>query len=485
MNLRRQVLNGVAVIGAGQALGHVLSFVRNIIVARLVGPEDFGIAATFALTVSLLEMISDLGADKLIIQAEDGDDPRLQAAAHLWQLSRESVSALLILVLAWPLSLVFQVPHTRWAFYCLALVPLLRGFLHLDIKRLQRHLRFAPQTYTEVGAQFVATAVAWPLAWWLRDYSAMLWIVIAHAGVSVLLTHLGAQRAYRLGWDRGQLARLITFGWPLLVNGLLMFAVLQGDRALVGAFYSMHALGLYAVAFALAYAPVQMLVSLASGITLPLLSRVQSDAREFERRYALCAAGLAAAGGALTVTFVLAGPHLLTWTFGAAFRDAALCLILLAAAQSVRLLRVGTTIAAMARSDTVNSMGSNAWRITGLAAAGAAACFGAPLAWIAAAALLGEIAALAYSLARLARLHALSVAHCLSPSFAVLPAVAGAVLARSAGFCGGATMAVVATAAVVAGCLLSVVLASPAVRGQVARCWPFHVPSAGVQTDHA
>ena len=65
-----------------------LSFVRNIIVARLISPQDFGIAATFAITMSLLEMISDLAADRLIIQAKDGEDPQLQATAQLWQFTR-------------------------------------------------------------------------------------------------------------------------------------------------------------------------------------------------------------------------------------------------------------------------------------------------------------------------------------------------------------------------------------------------------------
>ena len=135
MSLRRHVFKGAAVVGGGQALGQVLSFVRNVIVARLLGPDDFGIAATFALTVSLLEMISDLGTDKLIILAADGDNPRLQASAQLWQFAREAVGALLILALAWPLAALFGVPQARWAFYWLALVPLLRGLLHLDIKR--------------------------------------------------------------------------------------------------------------------------------------------------------------------------------------------------------------------------------------------------------------------------------------------------------------------------------------------------------------
>lgn len=472
MNLRGQVFRGAAVIGSGQAVSQILSLVRNMIVARLLGPADFGIAATFALTVSLLEMISDLGTDKLIIQAKDGDDPRLQATAHLWQLARELGSALLLLGLAWPMATLFQVPDARWAFCSLALVPLLRGWMHLDMKRLQRDMHFGPQVWCELGPQIVAGVVAWPLAWWLRDYSAMLWIVIVQSATFVLLSHLGAQRRYRLGYEAAQFRRLLVFGWPLWVNGLLMFAIFQGDRAVVGAWYSMRDLGLYAAALALAMAPVQLLVAIAGGVALPLLSRVQSDAIEFERRYTLCVTGLAVAAGSLAILFIVAGPQLLSATFGAAFGGAGLCVMVLAGAQSLRLLRAGTTIAALARGDTANSMWSNVWRMAGFAAAMTAALVGAPISWIAAAALFGEVLALGYSLGRLARRHDLSVMLCLRPSLAALPCVAGAALLRSSSIAGNVGGSILAATVLVGIFGFLVLLVSPALRRQVTGLLP-------------
>ncbi len=469
MSLRLQVLKGAATIGTGQALGHLLSFVRNIIVARLLGPADFGIAATFALTLSLFEMISDLGADKFLIQSRDGDDPRLQATAHLWQLAREVLAAVLILAFAWPLSVLFGVPQAFWDFCCLALVPLLRGFLHLDLKRLQRDLVFRPQVVSELSSQVLAVALAWPLAWWLRDYSAMLWIIVAQSAVFALTSHLLARRPYRLAFDRAHLHALVAFGWPLLVNGLLMFGTVQGDRALIGAVYSMRDLGLYAAAFAVSLAPVQMLVSLASGIYLPLLARVQSTPAEFARRYAVCAAMLALFAGLLAVGFVLAGPQALQLVFGAAYADAGLCLMLLAGAQSIRLLRVTTTIAAMARGDTANSMWSNAWRLVGLAAAGLAALLGASLAGVALAALFGESLAFVYSLARLARRHSVPAALCLRPAFAALCAVVLAAWVRGALAPDNLLPAALWTCALLLLCACFVLLASQPLRIELVR----------------
>lgn len=425
MSLRRRVLSGAASLGAGQAVSQGLSFVRNIIVARLLSPEDFGIAATFAITVSLLEMISDLAADKLIIQARDGDDPRLQSTAQLFQFIRGVASGLVIVLLAWPVAALFKVPQATWAFYWLALVPVLRGLVHLDIRRLQREMRFWPAVASETAAQAAATAAAFPLAWWLRDYAAMLWIVVLQAGILALVSHLVARRGYRWTWDRAHAARLLEFGWPLLINGVLMFAILQGDRLIVGSMYSMEELALFSVAATLAFAPTTMLASLSLSVLLPLFSQVQDDRARLTHRYVLSVQFFAAASCLIAALFVLLGPMLIELCFGRKYAGAADVLAVLAIMQAVRLFRVPPTVAAMARGDTRNSMLANIARLGGLLLAWLAALFGAPLTWIAAAGAVGEGFAFAAAIVRLKRRQAERLWPAAAP---VLAASAGVLL---------------------------------------------------------
>jgi O-antigen/teichoic acid export membrane protein len=419
------VLSGAASLGAGQALGQALSFVRNIIVARLLSPADFGIAAMFAITVSLLEMISDLAADKLIIQAKDGDDPRLQSTAQLWQFIRGLASGLIIALLAWPVATLFNVPQATWAFYWLAFVPVLRGVVHLDIRRLQREMRFWPAVASETAAQVAATAAAFPLAWWLRDYAAMLWIVILQAGVLALVSHLVAQRGYRWAWDRKHAARLLEFGWPLLINGALMFAIFHGDRLIVGSMYSMEELGYFSVAVALTSAPTALLASLSVSILLPLLAQVQDDRQRLTQRYVLSVQLFAVASGLVAAVFVLLGPLLILLLFGGKYAGAADVLGALAIMQAVRLFRIPPTVAAMARGDTRNSMIANIARLGGLPLALLAAAVHAPVPWVAVAGVIGEALGFAAAIIRLKRRQAERLQPALVP---VLAASGGAAL---------------------------------------------------------
>ena len=136
--------------------------------------------------------------------------------------------SIVVFLCAGPIANMFGVPETTWAFRYLALVPLFSGLQHLDPKRFQREMVYGPEVRVVVGSHLVATAAAWPLAVWLGDYSAMLYVVLLRAGTQNILTHLYAQRPYRWGFDRTALKRILSFGWPLLANGLLLFGILQG-----------------------------------------------------------------------------------------------------------------------------------------------------------------------------------------------------------------------------------------------------------------
>jgi O-antigen/teichoic acid export membrane protein len=419
-------------------------------------------------------MISDLGTDKLIIQAQDGDDPRLQATAQLWHFTREAFGAVLIIALAWPLAAVFGVPHARWAFYWLALVPLLRGLLHLDIKRLQRHMRFGPQVLSELGSQVLATILAWPLAYWLRDYSAMLWIVIAQTGVFALCTHMCAARPYRWCGDRAMVARLFVFGWPLLINSLLMFGVFQGDRAIVGALYSMRDLGLYAAAMALEWHQRRCWLDHHS-VTFRFFRACRPIASSLN--IATVSAPCIAASRGLSHRPRNCGPasDMLCESFSVA-GAASRC-----SRRSVRrLLRVGTTVAAMSLGDTVNSMWSNAWRVTGIGGVIVVAVCGLPLHWIAAAALFGEVLALLYSLLRLSQQHKIRSDTCLWPALAAAPTAAAAFAVPAFSTVGGVYGSGLVAVGLIVCCVMLVLVASTGLRREIGRLWPRRMAPARI-----
>jgi len=409
MTLRRRLIKGSSVLLAGQVLSQGISFVRNVVVARLISPDDFGIAAMFVITVSLLEMISDLAWDKMLIQDPNGNKMGFQATAQLMMFCRGVANAVLIFLLAWPISVLFKVPEARWAFHWLALVPLLRGMLHLDCKRFHREMKFRADITVEVVSQVLAVLAAWPLAAWLGDYTAMLWVVILQSAVLCVGSHLLARRPYRWAWDRLFTNRILAFGWPLVINGLLMFGIFEGDKLIIGAAYTMAELGVYVVAFTLTMIPTMMIARVFTSLLLPVLSREQDSPDRFRQYYRLCTVALSVISAAIVIPFVIGGGVLIVRVYGKEYAQASEVIGWLAVAQGVRLLRIGPTLAVLAVGDTVSCMMVSLFRASALLGVTAVAALQLDLFWIALCALIGEILALIFLLCRLRLRHQLLV----------------------------------------------------------------------------
>jgi len=420
MGLFGKVARGGAALAFGAGMGKLLSLVRNIIIARLLSPEDFGIAAIFILTLTFLQSVSEVAADKLLIQAKDGDDQQLQKSAHFFQIGRGLFGAAALFLLAGPVARLFGAPETEWAFRALAVVPLMRGFMHLDMRRVQRGLRYKPFIVVDLVSQAAAVVAAAPLAWWLGDYRAALWVLVVQSVVYCAATHALAERPYGAAFDAAAMKRLFVFGWPLMINGLLMFVVSQGDRLVIGAEaspYSLADLGVYAVAATLVMAPRQMLTRVATSLALPVLSKAQDDRSLFARRYRVCVEAATVVGAVVGVLMVVGGTELVVLLFGAKYAGVSIFIGWLAAKQTIRIIRTMPAIAGLAYADSAQLMLTTLARAITLVLLIAVAAAELSLAWIAAAGFAGELIALFAAVWLMARRHGLSPMATLGPTF--------------------------------------------------------------------
>ena len=288
----------------------------------------------------------------------------------------------------------FRVPELVWAYQAIALFPIIRGMAHLDIFRFQRSLRFAPTITVELGATLVSTVIAGLAALYFADYRAMLCALLAQQVTYLIVSHFVAERGYRLAWNKEVARRTIQFGWPLLINGLLMFGIFQVDRVIVANQMGIHVLGWFAVAFALTLMPTVILSKVLTSLSLPRLSKLQDDEPGFNKLATLTIEFACAVGVLLVIGFAVLGRPMMLALYGVKYEAALVVLVWLAVMQALRVTKSGPTIIALAGAQTKNPMFANLARICFLPIAFLAANSGAEvlhLVWIAT---LGELCAL-------------------------------------------------------------------------------------------
>jgi O-antigen/teichoic acid export membrane protein len=389
-----RVIRGGVVLALGEVLSKAVLFGRNIVLARLISPEDFGIAAALTVTASFLDLVSDLALDRYLVQTDDHDLDRAQGAVHLVMFVRGALAGAVLFALAGPLSRFFEVPQAEWAFQVMGAVPMLKGLMHQRLAVQQRALRYGPSVLADAAGHLVAIGVAAWAALALRDYSAIVYAVIAQFAVTTVASHLLAGQGYRWRLDRQRIRRMSRFGLPLAVNGVMLFLAMQGDRLAVATNYTVTDLGFYTIALNLAMMPSAVLGRTFAGLALPVLGYLQYDRERFESAVHLFCWLLAGVAASMLTMYLLLGDWTVLTLYGDQYRHALPMLPWLAAAFAVRLVREVPTYAAIARGDTITPMLSNMIRLVGLPAMFLAGALQLPLWTLGAAALAAEIVAL-------------------------------------------------------------------------------------------
>ncbi|MFK7751026.1 MAG: oligosaccharide flippase family protein [Sedimentitalea sp.] len=376
---------------SGNAFGWLFLFARNLVIARLISVEDYGIAATFALSMAVVEMASGLGVQQLIVQDKNGEDPDFQAGLQGFHLLRSVISAVFLFAMAHPIALFLGVQDIAWAYQVLAVIPLLRGFEHFDMHRLNRQNIYYPILLHTAVPAVISLATVWPLNHWFGDYRVMLYAMLVQWSLGVVVSHAVAKRSYRLSFARDIIRQCLQFGWPILISNVLLFFVLQGDKAIVGRELGMESLAIFAMGVTLTMVPVLIVAKSLQMFFLPRLSAAQDDPVRFQH-LTMAAMQASLLSGLLLIagTMVLGAPMI--WLLLGDKYSALIPLIVwLAIQQATRSFKVGSTIAALAQKHTSNAMIANIVRLLVLPAVWYVAATGGRLEWIVMISIVGEL----------------------------------------------------------------------------------------------
>ncbi|WP_193143398.1 oligosaccharide flippase family protein [Meridianimarinicoccus sp. MJW13] len=380
----------IVLLLSGNVMTSVILFLRTILIARLISVADYGIAATFMISVTIMQLLSNLGLNQMIIQDNDGDDPDFQASLQGFQLLRGFVSGALLFALAAPMARFLGQPQITWAYQLLAVVPVLNGLAHFDVFRLQRRMAYGPFIATQLLPPLISVLAIWPLYMMYGDYRVMLGAILAQWLLYLLLTHLVKERRYALAFRRDILMRGVRFGWPLLANGVMLFIIYQGERLVVGRELGMATLAIFSMTLSLVQTPMGAVTRAVHQFLLPQLSAAKADDGEFNRMAVVMVQASALAMAVLALGIALAGPPLVLLALGEKYAPVLDFLLLMAVVELLRAVRSGLSQVALARARTLNGVVSNLPRVLAIAVAWALLIQGAGLPAVLGVAVLGE-----------------------------------------------------------------------------------------------
>lgn len=469
----RRIAGQGGLLMAGFGTVQALSFARNAMLGHALSRGDFGIAATITLTLQLVEILSDIGADRLVIQAPEAEASRTIATGHALLALRGLIGGLALYLLAQPLSGFFKLEGQLALFQAIALVPVVKGFLHLDPKRRQRDLDNRPHLVTEVGSQAVALILTPIMLLQGASPSIVIWLALGQAASAVVLSHATADRRYALTIHGGTLRRMLSLGWPIWLSAIPLLAVYQADRAIIGRHLGMVELAGYTAAFMITMVPGLIMAKVGNALMLPLLSQSLAHPSELALRYRAMLEATIVVACAYVSAFVVAGGDVLALAFGDNFLGLGALVGILALMWAVRIVQAVPGMALIATGNTRPLLWAGLIRAGALPLAIAVLAAGGRVEHVAATGIIGELASMALVARCVARPTAMTLGATALRAIAIAPvAMVAAVLASilpSALTLAGQMERIAAAGLMAIVTVLFVTLSMPTLRGWLRR----------------
>lgn len=251
--------------------GQFIRLISNLILARLLFPEAFGVMALVSVIIMGLTLFSDTGIRNSIIQSTRGDDPQFLNTAWSVQVVRGALLWLLTLVLAQPIAVLYDQPILEAVIPISGLMLLIQGFLPTSIYTANRHLQLGRYTQITLGAQILNLAVTAIMAWQLQS----VWALVIGSVVGAVFRVVGyfiflpnSRNEFR--FEARAFSEIFHFGKWIFLSSIAFFMVSQGDRAMLAFFIPLDVLGIYSIAYLLAHSPVALTNALHGRVVVPL-----------------------------------------------------------------------------------------------------------------------------------------------------------------------------------------------------------------------
>lgn len=326
----------------------------NLILARLLFPEAFGIMALVTVLLVGLAMLSDLGISPAIQGNPRGDDPDFLNTAWTINLIRGVVLFLTGCALAWPMAVIYEAPILLQVVPVACISLLILSLEPTRTDTAERHLHLGWITLLELTSQFAALVVMVIVGLLTGSIWALVAGSLAAALVRVVLAWTVLPGIVnRLRLERRSVSELIHFGKWIFLSTVAGFLVQQADKLVLGRYLTLTDLGLYNIGFFLASFPLMLGSTLVVRLMIPVYreSPPRESVANFQRLRRI-RGSLTLALMALMVPMVMLGPWLVGVLYDARYAASGGVVVLVGLALMPQLVTVAYDRAALAQGDS-------------------------------------------------------------------------------------------------------------------------------------
>ncbi len=260
-----------------------LTLVAMLLMARMMGPDEFGTAALVIGGVQFLNLFVEGLFHDGLIQNPDTDDDKFEAAFSLVLIIAGAIVAVALIVALSAYRTNWD--GIAWLFFATTLSLPFTGVLGIGNARMRRDMVFKEVAHASLTGRLVGSVLGLALAALGLGARSLVGQYLCIAILQSWMLYRQFDWRPRLRGSFGTLWPICRFALPYAAMHSLVALRLQGFLMMVAGFMGLTAAGFINVAFRLTTTPQVVLTTAFTNLGLPLLARHQTPGPEQERAY--------------------------------------------------------------------------------------------------------------------------------------------------------------------------------------------------------
>ena len=275
-DLRARTLRAIGHLGAGGAMGKVISLGTTVLMARLLSPADYGLMAIAMVVIGFVSFFNEVGIGAAIVQRTKLSAGELNGCFAVALLAGIVLFGATTLA-SGPIAGFMGNDRLQPLLSTLAIAFVLGAFGTVPLALLRKDMRFKAIAGLQLSAVLLQSVLALILAW--RGFG--VWALVTSYVASSAIQSVGAfvlarWRPYG-SYAIREAASLVMYGLHITNTRVFWFLYTNADKFIIGRVLGERAVGIYDMAFSLATLPTSQVTTLATNVAGPLFAKLQDD----------------------------------------------------------------------------------------------------------------------------------------------------------------------------------------------------------------
>ena len=286
--LKKKLFNATKWSTLTELIAKLITPISNIILARILVPEVFGIVASINMVISFCDVFSDAGFQKYVIQHETTGEEELNKISDVafWTNFIISIFILgIVVIFSSPIAKLIGCEGYGFAVSVACILLPLHALSSIPNARLKREMDFKTLFIIRVVTIFVPFVVTLPLALLTRSYWSLICGNIASSLVTAIVTFIKLKWKPKLYFNFKKLNDMLSFSLWSMFEAILVWLINWGDIFVVGLFLSPHYLGIYKTSINMINSIIAVVSSSVTPVMLSVLSRLQDDDEKYRETF--------------------------------------------------------------------------------------------------------------------------------------------------------------------------------------------------------